>query len=391
MLPKEVDLVFLGGGGNDVGVPNIVSPTHGENDHAYIRMCALTRVGRMLPLLLRVAQEFPMARIVVVGYPQLVSARSAALEVTKYLAVLGVAGGSLIGGSTGAEVLGIAAIAASPALKEGARGESQVFADVSSDVLKDAVRVVNAAHGNRAVFADMRPHWDDTFAYGAPQSHFWHFTAPLNPPDNTHDARWQICKTHDFLGNGTSDIKCAHGAMGHYNVNGARVHADAAIAALDTFGLGWMGLKGMTVCADVAVTAAPKVAAHGNGGAEPNPGISDETFSVTLHAHDATTTAPVAAAADVAGKNIQLDSAFPLTLCTTTERARGRGELAEFVTTCRQTVVTVRSAGYVTVTFEAHNLFGGKIPGSTGATLAPVGKVFHYCAPAAFIGRPYGT
>lgn len=388
--PNEVDLVFLGGGGNDVGVTNIVTPAHGDNNHGYIRMLANNGVGRMLPLLDRVAHEFPMARIVVVGYPQLVSARSAALEVTKYLAVLGVAGGSLIGGSTGAEVLGVAAIAASPALKEGARSESQVFAEVSSAVLQDAVRVVNVGHGNRAVFADIRPHWDDNFAYGAPQSHFWHFTAPLNPPDNTHDARWQVCKTHDFLGNGTSDIKCAHGAMGHYNVAGARVHADAAIAALDTFGLGWMGLKGMTVCADVVVTAAPTVAAHGSGGVEPNPNISDETFSVILHARDAGTNAAIAATADVAGKSTPLDTAFPLKLCTTAEMARGRGALATFVTVCKPTAVTVRLSGYAPVVFQASDMFAGKIPGSPSAAAAVVGKAFHYCAPPARIGTPFG-
>ena len=187
-------------------------------------------------------------------------------------------------------------------------------------------------------------------------------------------------------------MMCVHGATGHPNVEGAKAYAAAISAALDGFGVGWMGLKVMSVCADAVVTAEPKPTAYRrNDVAEPpaNLNISDETFSITFSAKDAITNAPLAAVtADVAGKGNALGGKIPLTLCKTGLPSRVLPHTLGFVNTCTPTPVTVRSTGYAKVSFAVADIFDGEIPGSTEASPAPVGTAFHFCAPLRKLGTP---
>lgn len=256
--PRQVALVLVSGGGNDVAVTNIVAPRPGPNHHAEFRQWIDTLCGdRMKRFLPAVANAFPDAKIVVTGYPQVVSDSTDSWALGRYLGALGVTVGGAIA-ATGGVVTGIALAAlASPIVKALSAAQSAAFADESSRVLQEAVNQVNAAHGGtRAVFVDVRTTWDATHAYGAPGSYLWPFTAPGDPPDHTAAARRAMCATHGQVAGVPTDLECVQGAMGHPNVEGAQAYAEAVGAALDSFGAGWPGNGPLALTVDrVARTA----------------------------------------------------------------------------------------------------------------------------------------
>lgn len=381
--PAQVDLIILSGGGNDVGVAHAVSPFEFANDHQNVRQriqdfCG----GRMKRLLPKLVTNFPNARIVVTGYPQIFSQSSNSLELGKYLQIL-----NLITLGPATDVI-LASV-----YKPAAIDASRVFAEETSKALQSAVNDANTLTGEprRVVFADVRPFWPEVSAYGAPYSFFWHLTVPLNPPDHTVDQRKPFCLSHpDAALNTLGVLKCAHGAMGHPNVEGAKAYAAAIGKALDGFGVGWLGLKAMNVCADAVVIAEPKPVAYARSDvAEPPPNLtlSDETFSITLSTRDAAENAPLTTAtADVGGKPVALGAAIPLTPCKTSRPSRITTGSLNFVNVCATTVVTVRAPGYAKVSFAVADIFDGEIPGSGQAGPAPVGKAFHFCAPVTTVG-----
>lgn len=362
--PSEVDLVLVSGGGNDVTLGAIMNPFRAGNGQAWLRQLTRDVLGvRMKPLLQQVASAFPSARIVVMGYPQLVSNQTADGELMKYLAALGVlAAKSPVGG-------GLAATA--PAIKNTLRQQTEAFAEESSKELQLAVDEANAMHRGRLVFADVRTVWTEANAYGAPESHFWLFNAPATPPDHTHGPRYEICKTHGKFIDMATDIECAQGAMGHLNVDGARAHASAAIAALEKFGVGWLGLKAMAVCVDATMVGAPTSPEQSK----------DETFSIVAHARDAVTNAPLNnATVEVTGR-----PAGPVEFGVRLQPCRKSGFLAG----CLPLTFTIRSTGYAKVIFQAADIFGGNVPGSSHAPPAAMGQTFHFCAPQTKVGEPF--
>ena len=232
--PRLVRLVLITAGASDVVMANVVAP-RGSDQHPSFRRWIATQCGaRMTPLLPAVADAFPNARIVVAGYPQMVSEQTDAMELAKYLAALGVTATGTVVESGGVLPTKALAALAAPALKTLSARQSALFAEESSKVLHGAVDGVNAGRPTKRVtFADVRGRWTAQNAYGAPESYFWHFTAPHDPPDHTAAARNAVCRTHTQVAGTPLDIVCVHAAMGHPNVEGARVYASAIVAALD--------------------------------------------------------------------------------------------------------------------------------------------------------------
>lgn len=232
--PQVVSLVLVTAGSSDVAIPNIVAP-RAPTEHGSFRQWIGARCGdRMRGLLPAIADAFPTAKILVTGFPQIVSEQTDAMELGRYLGALGVtAAGSVVesGGVLPREALRALATAA---VKAASARQSALFAEESCKVLRDAVDHANGNHASRRVgFIDVRSRWTARNAYGAPESFFWHFTAPGEPPDNTAHARNAVCKTHTTVAGMPLDIMCVQAAMGHPNVAGARAYADAIIARLE--------------------------------------------------------------------------------------------------------------------------------------------------------------
>jgi hypothetical protein len=347
--PDNVDLVLIDGGGNDIGVMNIVSPLPADYWHEPARVLTRWCVGRMQQLLPAVARAFPNAGIVVTGYPQVVTSSSNSFTLLGFvgtgllptmLAIASAGSGAAGGGMTAVNlaqlsvVVGVATVASAPGIRDNSSVQSGAFAEVSSNVLRKAVEETP-----RTAFADVRTQWGDLNGYGAPNSYFWHFTAPQDPPDHTHVERGRICNTHGHIvTGGTTDILCTHGAMGHPNVEGAKAYAKTILLALDGFGLDWLGMKSMTVCADAVSVRAP------------NGGIAN---SVTLHANDPGSNASVNAIADLNGISLDpLDKPFVVPLCNAQPQLGAKRGV-----TCNS-LISVKAPGFASVTFRVGDIFG---------------------------------
>ena len=379
--PNDVDLVLVNGGGNDIGVFKIVTPFEPENNHATIRnLTAQCLADRLHKLLFIAVDDFPRAQIVVTGYPQIVTGSSSALEVGKYLIALATATGAVLAATgnpttaatIGTGVGGVGFVAGSLGLREGARQESQVFAEESNAALRRIVLDVNVRRqSTRLHFADVQQFWGDLNGYAAPESYLWRFTAPANPPDHTSNERWEICKTHNRVFNSTTDFECAHGAAAHPNPAGAKAYARAIIQALDVSGVGWLGLKVMQACVDAVVDNAQPAASQ-SGPAYP-------TFQITVHAQDLGDNRPIAALGSLgAAAPFPTEKMARFQLCqpVTSQLLKSMPGAVSLPPNCIPKL-GVSAVGYAPVEIETSSIFGGRIPGVGAATAAP-GVGFHY-------------
>ena len=230
--PEEVDLVLVDGGGNDVGIKNILSvdPTVGVE---WVSKLTRERCGdqmkQLLPLILDGQTGFANAKVVVVGYPPAISGSTDLSMLGQYLSALGI----------------LAVVATLPVgiglLVEARRklaAQSTAFAEVAATVLTEAVNEANATpvgHG-RVAFADIRPYWQDENALGAPNAYLWPVALP--PADPVAADRFAECVKQKL----ETDVTCVDASMGHPNAQGAAAHATAVESAIRPFGYKWLGL-----------------------------------------------------------------------------------------------------------------------------------------------------
>ena len=248
--PRSVALVLLDGGINDVGTKVILNPdpTVGR---AWMRDVTRRKcVDRMKELLPAVATAFPNAKIVITNYFQIVSEKSDMVYVWELLRFWDVVGG------------GINAMSAP--LRHKMSDQSLAFHEESTLGFREAVSETTrqlAASAkpapvnvvghlelpprvpSRVALADVQ--FGARNAYGASETLLFH----VNEPDPAASVRKPACVSQ--VPNGSPALpNCLLAATGHPNVQGARVYADAIIAALGRWVPEWQASWGV---------AAPKV------------------------------------------------------------------------------------------------------------------------------------
>ena len=228
----NVDLVLMDGGINDFGAKNIANPdpTVGRS---WVRRTTRERcLDRMRELLPMVLTTFPNARVVLTNYFQIVSERSDMVLLWELLRAWAVVGD------------GINYLTAP--LRQTMSDKSLAFHEEYTSGLREIVAEVNrpAAQASkpragvrsvdaraialtrpRVVIADVG--FGPRNAYGAPETRLFY----VNEPDPAASVRKPKCQEQ------TKEMSaefpnCLVAAAGHPNPAGARMYADAIIAAL---------------------------------------------------------------------------------------------------------------------------------------------------------------
>jgi hypothetical protein len=246
---SEVDLVLIDGGINDVSLTRILATSMlpgVDLEQATQQNC----VGRMAALLPNVMATFNGAKIVVLGYWQIVSEYSRWNEVATLLCALGVVGGGPVGC--------LANLLATPLLQNQLITQSRIFHDTSTKGLGDLVYHLDPA-SKRLIFVD--PGFRTGTVYGTPPLSGGEPTSLLwlanltNPPDPVRDGRAAQCKA---AGLKAVDPTCYDASMGHPNIEGAKQYAMSINAALErSFVPQWLGYRMLSVCLELSGAPAP--------------------------------------------------------------------------------------------------------------------------------------
>jgi beta-glucosidase/6-phospho-beta-glucosidase/beta-galactosidase/lysophospholipase L1-like esterase len=220
--PETVDLVLVNGGINDINFRRILDPSVGEDTLRDLidRHCRQD----MERLLVRIADRFNKATIIVTGYYPIFSEESNLLSMTAFLSLLGVAlaqiGGVLVGG-----VISIA-------MKDQVVRRAALFAAESEKCIQRAVDAANLQSSKRRVlFA--QPEISRTHATLA--SDPWIFGVGFaGAPEDSAVApgRAMLCESAPA---GRCDVTtCRVASMGHPNARGAQAYAEEITALLHT-------------------------------------------------------------------------------------------------------------------------------------------------------------
>ena len=218
-----IDLVFLDGSINDIGVEDIVGPTATSNltektrQHCY---------EDMKFLLEEVTNKFTKARVIVTGYYQIASEDS---DVTMLAMLLVGVGIPLVGLPTSMIVSGVLTAAAKQIIVDRCR----TFAERSRIEQARAVQEVNSELGGepRVIFA--QPEFSPRNAIFAPDAWLWGLDGDLSAADDENDGgvaphRLQDCA----IAGDRAPVYCGIASIGHPNVEGAREYARVIIASM---------------------------------------------------------------------------------------------------------------------------------------------------------------
>ena len=228
--PDAIDLVLMDGCINDVGVSSIIDPLLAPED--IIEKTELACGDAMTELLHEVVDKMPDARVVVTGYFPIISRES---DVD----------GLIVWGQTqGMSLEGIGDV-----LPERLSQNSLAFWEAAHDSLREAVAVVNEGQGDdaRVVFAD--PGFTVENALFTEQSLLWGFAAEgevldgislgfeidLFPYDEALSIRRDRCM--DWSDTVLETVFCLYASVGHPNVEGAGMYADAVVDQLVSIGI----------------------------------------------------------------------------------------------------------------------------------------------------------
>lgn len=214
---RDVRLVLVGGGFNDVDLTWALMPTTGTDEIA----AAVDRRCRqdMAVLLERVAERFPQATIVVTGYYPILSPESDLALVQAVLIALGVAIGITIG--TGA----VLTTAARSRVVE----NCTVLHDRSREAIAAAVAQADGGTG-RIRFAD--PGFSARNAALAPDALVFGVDPVISPQDAPEVAGPRAVACAAAPADRTAPGACELASVGHPNRAGAIAYADAITAVL---------------------------------------------------------------------------------------------------------------------------------------------------------------
>jgi len=225
-VKDKIDIVFLDGGINDIGVPSIVNPLSSCDD---IESKAEQYCYKdMKQLLIKTVQEFPKANIFVLGYYQIVSDDSDISNLIYLLVILGLARAGLIGGLTGYLI--------SEVTKSEIVENCETFKKSSDEYLKKAVQEVSNEFDRRRI-EFISPKFTSNNSIFASESMIWGIGDALQPADDTtYGVAYERCRECDSVPDSRSDfisdLICDRASIGHPNVDGAKKYADEIINRL---------------------------------------------------------------------------------------------------------------------------------------------------------------
>lgn len=225
--PDKVDLVVIDGCINVVGVPNIISPFQSKKglEESTQSSCA----KNMHNILFQVAQTFPRAKVVVIGYFPIISKMSDLDSLMDLWLGLGLIAATVIP----PDPLAFRTLLTGYQLRAAAL--SDLWFKESTAGLQLAVTKINALSpplgGNRFRYAS--PVFKHQNSYAGPQSWLWKLPR-TGPPDIAQDqvyqSRAQQCRDAHIV-----NPLCFKASIGHPNVEGARAYANAITAAIAEF------------------------------------------------------------------------------------------------------------------------------------------------------------
>lgn len=222
--PASVDLILISGGITDVLVANVVNPfVHKEVLRKLIDDYCRVSMGRTLE---KASLAFPKAEIVVVGYFPVISTRSDIHKIFRYLFK------AISFPHTFQFAL------ANPITRQLMKGlrkkmaeRSDLWVTESDKAFKSAIESTNKALGEKRIHFVATPISAET-CFGTPRSLLWETDHDNFPADEMYGVRKIECpkalseiKYHHY---GKYSMRmCEIAAIGHPNLEGSRVYADA--------------------------------------------------------------------------------------------------------------------------------------------------------------------
>lgn len=221
--PEDVELIIVNGGANNLGVKNLVImlfPNREVIDRAK-KYC----FDEMQIVLAKIADVFPNARIVVVGYYQVISSETKSAELTKSL--FGLVGLRKLGALFNIPFYHERWVRDSLAKK------SDYWHQYSDYSLNQVVEELNKQRPiqdtksqknlPRAFF--VHAPFNPENSYGAPDTYLWKLVGWGKSNDEMRAERQKSCKQEKKRGLDYSF--CSKGALGHPNIKGANAYFEA--------------------------------------------------------------------------------------------------------------------------------------------------------------------
>lgn len=227
VAPKNVDLILVNGGINDMGAQNLVNPAFSRDKiiDAAKKYCG----SAMEDLLKKLCVQFSNARIVVTGYFPLISkgtsptAVSEAIlnifdenKLTKFLAKTG-------------RKFSLPEVEKIHPFRNYLAKHSSVWVDESNKNLRHAVNNINNLYplkgmsgelGKRVFFAESQ--FEEKNAYGAKESYLWELIDQTKTNDCLYETRTKVCRAQGLDGLIKTDrIICQRAGLFHPNIKGA--------------------------------------------------------------------------------------------------------------------------------------------------------------------------
>lgn len=268
MVSREIYLVLLDGGINDVSVPDLLSPA---NSTGHIRDLINQKcVARMAGLLPQVLQAFPNAAVIVTGYYPIASSDSDLLALLS-LSAAAVNDFIITAGGIGAGLTALVngTVLEGPIIKNQLVNISTEWNNTARAGLANLINQLNATYnftlagpgGKLRTIPRLGLAWPDfqsANSYAAPQTYLWnlgqfltdeirgltgtHLESPDTPSQVAY-TRAQACEH----ANRPSGL-CMDASMGHPNQAGAQAYANAIIALLQQYPF-WAHLRELNATA----------------------------------------------------------------------------------------------------------------------------------------------
>ncbi|MBU0718764.1 MAG: hypothetical protein KJ749_10985 [Planctomycetes bacterium] len=242
--PELVDLILMNGCINDVGLVSILDPSIPEETlvEDTIRFCG----DEMTGVLEKIRMTAPQARIVVTGYYSFVGPESDLLAMKTWALTHGVEATGEVTGEDGSGSADAASLGEGLSeLVEVWSNRSDVFYETARVSLAEAVDEVNKSVGGKPLIAFVDPGFGPENAVFGPDPWLWSMTdddtlfqeietdLKLFPEDPLTRFRLGACFEDDVV---IGIIGCLYGSVGHPNVAGAQVYAEAIISQLRLLG-----------------------------------------------------------------------------------------------------------------------------------------------------------
>jgi hypothetical protein len=213
--PNEVGLVLVNGGINDCDIRTILSPFSTE---LQLTDLADKYCGQSMTVLLdSVCLQFPLAKVCVTGYYQLLSADSLANATVSLIVAFLSSLDVMLGIASNLGVNELAEIAA----------RCGSWADTANNQIRQAAADASSRHSRNIVFAD--PGFGESNAVFASKTLVFGLNVDLSPQDPVSATRKTACQ---LAGARTDETQCERASLGHPDPEGAKIFAATICSAL---------------------------------------------------------------------------------------------------------------------------------------------------------------